>query len=146
MLDIVVHQNIRVSEVIVSDILDSDHLPIVFHILDHVKIRNLSDPIEKFTDWDRFQSLTSELISPKIEIKLEAEADKAARVFTASIASAYRLSTNKVTLSDKQRSSWSRSFVKHKQRLRKLWQETRDPACKTAVNWVMKSIRRMTRK
>jgi hypothetical protein len=49
-LDIVVHQNIRVSDVIVSDISDSDHLPIVFHILDHVKIRNLSEPIEKFTD------------------------------------------------------------------------------------------------
>jgi hypothetical protein len=24
---------------------------------------------------------------------------------------------------------------KHKQRLQKLWQEARDPACKTAVNW-----------
>jgi hypothetical protein len=41
-LDIVVHQTIRVSEVIVSDILDSGHLPTVFYILDHVKIRNLS--------------------------------------------------------------------------------------------------------
>jgi hypothetical protein len=46
-LHIVVHQNIRVSDVIVSDILDS----IVFHILDHVKIRNLSEPIEKYTDF-----------------------------------------------------------------------------------------------
>jgi hypothetical protein len=53
-LDIVVHQNIRVSNVIVSDILDSDRLPIIFRILDHVKIKNLSEPIEKFTDWDRF--------------------------------------------------------------------------------------------
>jgi hypothetical protein len=34
----------------------------------------------------------------------------------------------------------------HKQRLWKLWQETRDPACKAAVNWVSKAIRRMTRK
>jgi hypothetical protein len=34
-LDIVVHQNIRVSDVIVSDIFDSAHLPIVFNILDH---------------------------------------------------------------------------------------------------------------
>jgi hypothetical protein len=48
-LDIVVHQNIIVSDVTVSDILDSDYLPIVFHILDHVKIRNLSVPIEKGT-------------------------------------------------------------------------------------------------
>jgi hypothetical protein len=37
-LDIVVYQNIRVSDVIGSDILDSDHLPIIFHILDLVKI------------------------------------------------------------------------------------------------------------
>jgi hypothetical protein len=56
-LDIVVHQNISVSDIIVSDILDPDHLPVIFHILDHVKIRNLSEPIEHFTDWDRFQSL-----------------------------------------------------------------------------------------
>jgi hypothetical protein len=99
-LDIVVHQNIRVSDVIVSDILDSVHLPTVFHILDHVKIRNLSKPIQKFTDWDQFPSLASELISPKIEINSGAAADKAVRDFTASIASAYRLSTSKVTLSD----------------------------------------------
>jgi hypothetical protein len=59
-LDIVVHQNIRVSDVTVCDILDSDHLPVIFHILDHVKIRNLSEPIEKFTNWDQFQSLASE--------------------------------------------------------------------------------------
>jgi hypothetical protein len=52
-LDISVHQNIGVSDVIVSDILDSDHLSIIFHILDHVKIRNLSNTIEKFTDWER---------------------------------------------------------------------------------------------
>jgi hypothetical protein len=53
-LDIVAHQNIRVSDVIVFDILDKDHLRTIFHILDHVTIRNLSDPIEKFADWDLF--------------------------------------------------------------------------------------------
>jgi hypothetical protein len=36
-LDIVVHKNVRLSEVIVSDILDSDHLPNIFHVLDHVR-------------------------------------------------------------------------------------------------------------
>jgi endonuclease/exonuclease/phosphatase family metal-dependent hydrolase len=33
-LDIVVHQNIRVSDFIVSHILDSDHLPILYHKMD----------------------------------------------------------------------------------------------------------------
>jgi hypothetical protein len=56
--------------------------------LDHVKIWNISEPIEKFTDWDRFQSLGSKLISPRIEINSGVEADKAAHDFTASIASA----------------------------------------------------------
>jgi hypothetical protein len=81
------------SEVIVSDVLDSNHLPILFHILDHVTTRNLSEPIKKFTDWERFQSLASDLVSPKIKINSGVEADKAAREFAASIASAYRLST-----------------------------------------------------
>jgi hypothetical protein len=146
-LDIVVHQNIRVSDVIVSDILDSDHLPVIFHTLDHVKIRNISDPIETFTDWDWFQSLASELISPKIEIISGVEADKAARDFSASVASAYRLSTSKITLSDLNNNLPGLDrLLRHKQRLRKLWQDTRDPVCKGAVNWVSKAIRRMTRK
>jgi hypothetical protein len=67
-LDIVVHKNIRLSNVVVSDILESDHLPIIFHILDHVRTKNVLAPHEKFTDWERFQSLASNLISPRIKI------------------------------------------------------------------------------
>jgi hypothetical protein len=136
-----------VSDVIVSNILDSDRLPIIFHILDHDKFRNISEATEKFTDCDRFQSLASELISPRIEINSGVEADKAARDLTVSVASAYRLSTSKVTLSDVNNNIPGLDrLLKYKRRLRKLWQETRDPTCKTAVNWVTKSIRRMTHK
>jgi hypothetical protein len=108
-LGIVVHQNVRLSEVIVSDVLDSDHLPILFHILDYVTTRNLSEPIEKFTDWERFQSLASDLVSPKIQINSGVEANKAAREFAASITSAYRLSTS---FGFEQRSTWIRPSVK----------------------------------
>jgi hypothetical protein len=62
MLDIMIQQNISMSDVIVSDILVSDYLLILFHILGHVKIMNLLEPIEKFKDWDQFESLASELI------------------------------------------------------------------------------------
>jgi hypothetical protein len=100
LVDILVHQNIRLLNVMVSDSLDSVHLPIIFHILEHVKVGILSDPIEQFTDWDQFQSLASELIRPRIEINSEVEADKVGRDSTASIASAYKLATSKVTVSD----------------------------------------------
>jgi hypothetical protein len=144
-LDIVVHQNIELSSVTVSNILDSDHLPIIFHILDHVKIRKLLETTEKFTDWERFQSLASDLISPRLEISMGVEANEAVHEFTASIASVYRLLTSKVKVSEVNTDlpglDW---LLKQKQRLRKLWQETRDPACKTAVKWVTKAIRQMT--
>jgi hypothetical protein len=99
-LDIVVHKNVQLSEVIVSDIFDSDHLTILFHSMDYIRTRKLSDPVDKFRDWERFQSLASELILPRIQINSGEVEEKAAHDFTASIASAYKLATSKITLSD----------------------------------------------
>jgi hypothetical protein len=87
-LDIEVHQNNKVSDVTVSTILDSDHLPLIFHILFISKLGN---------SWNL---LKNSLISPKTKINSRVDADKAAHDCAASIASAYRLSTNKITLLD----------------------------------------------
>jgi hypothetical protein len=38
------------------------------------------------------------------------------------------------------------SLLKHKRMLRKQWQVIRDPARKTAVNCIAKTVRRMTRR
>jgi endonuclease/exonuclease/phosphatase (EEP) superfamily protein YafD len=46
-LDIVVHKDVRLSEVRVLDIVDSDHLPTMFRVLDHVKANTILDPVEK---------------------------------------------------------------------------------------------------
>jgi hypothetical protein len=95
-LDIAVHKNARLSEVTVSDILNSDHLPIVFHLLDHVGTGNLSDPIKN-------------------------SQNKASRVFTVSIASAYKLLTSKITLSYlNTKLPGLEGLLKHKLMLRKL--------------------------
>jgi hypothetical protein len=79
-------------------------LEVVFSVwsvlLYHVRTRNPWDLVDKFTDWEQFQNLASELISPRMQINLWVEANKAAPDITASIASAYRLSTRKITLLD----------------------------------------------
>jgi hypothetical protein len=90
-----VQKNFQLSEAIVSDILDSDHLPIVLHLMGHVRTRNLLNPVDKFTHWEWFQSLASELISLGIQIHLGEEANKVACDVTVSIVLAYRLSTSK---------------------------------------------------
>jgi exonuclease III len=45
LLAIAVHKNIRLSDVTVSEVLESDHLPIMFHILDHVRTKQISKPL-----------------------------------------------------------------------------------------------------
>jgi hypothetical protein len=79
----------------VTDILHSDHQPIMFSILDPVRTRTALDPVAKLTDWELFQSLASALISPNIQTHYSDEADKAAHGFAAS---AYRLSTRKTMI------------------------------------------------
>jgi hypothetical protein len=85
MLDIVVHRDARLSDVTVPDILDSYHLPILFHIPDHVNARDLLAPVEIYTDRGRFWSLTSDLISPRIRIDTLHVAERAACTFAASV-------------------------------------------------------------
>jgi hypothetical protein len=105
----------------------------MFSILDRTRTREAIDPLEKLTDWELFHSLTSELISPNIQIHFSNEADKAACNFAPSVASAYRISTRKTTILDrKYEIPGLDSLFKHKRKLRKLWQETRDPACKNS--------------
>jgi hypothetical protein len=75
----------------------------------------------------------------------KAEADKVACTFSASTASAHRLLTIKITLAELNNDLHGLDqLLKYKKRMRKLWQETRDPECKKVVNWVSKSIRCMT--
>jgi hypothetical protein len=63
-LDIVLTKSVRLPDVTVSDILESDHLPTFSHILDNVKVKETLNEVEIFTHWERFQSLASESVSP----------------------------------------------------------------------------------
>jgi hypothetical protein len=116
-------------------------------MLDHVSTRNISASIEIYTDRLWFQSLASDIISPRTQIHTFEDVEEAAHNFTTYIASAFRLSTHKFTISELNEELPERdSLLQLEHRLRKLWQETKDPACKMAVNWVTKTIRRMTHK
>jgi hypothetical protein len=67
-------------------------------MLDYVRARDNLNRVEKFTDRERLQSFAFELISPRLQIESGEEANTAVRDFTASIASAYRLTTGTLTL------------------------------------------------
>jgi len=121
-LDIVLHMNVRISDVNVLEILVSNHLLILFHMMDHDSTRDISAPVEIHTDWERFQSLASNLVVPRTQIHSSEDAEGTARKFAASITSAYRLSTHKITLSELNEDLPELDrLLQLKQRLRKLW-------------------------
>jgi hypothetical protein len=65
-IDVSVHQedqNVRLSDVIVTDVLDSDYFPVMFTFLDSARAREASDRIEKFTCCHRFQASLSTHVS-----------------------------------------------------------------------------------
>jgi hypothetical protein len=61
-INIVVHQIVRLSDLIIPGALDSDHLPVVFYVLDYAETRNHSDLLEKLRDRERFQSLDADIL------------------------------------------------------------------------------------
>jgi hypothetical protein len=132
---------------IATDILDPDHLPLTFSILGPGRTREDLDPFEKLRDWKLFQSVASELISSNIDIRFSNEAHKAALDFSASVASAYMIPTRKTTILDRNYVMHGLGYLlKHEIWLRKIMQETTDPACKAAVKCFTKNIRKMVRK
>jgi hypothetical protein len=64
----VIHQNVRLSDITISDVLDLGQLPVFFHIMDPVSARDISDPVETQKDWQRFKSLATHSILPRIQI------------------------------------------------------------------------------
>jgi hypothetical protein len=56
------HQNVQLSDDLVSDVFNSDHLLYVFHSLAYVNL-GIFRVLEKFTDFLRFQIIACDLIS-----------------------------------------------------------------------------------
>jgi len=85
---------------LISDILDPDHLPIFFLILDHDSAKDISASVETHTNCEQLRSLASDIISLRIHAENIEETDRVANNVIASIASAYRLPTRKLTISE----------------------------------------------
>jgi hypothetical protein len=85
--------------------------------------------------WELFGTLSSDLISPRIQIDTVEGAEKAAYNFTASVISAHRMSTYKLTLSELNNELPGLDrLLQHKQGLTKLWHVTKDTAVKRQSN------------
>ena len=53
------------SDISISDYLESDNISILFNLLDYATTTNISGNVRLFTGWQLFHSLVSDLISSK---------------------------------------------------------------------------------
>jgi hypothetical protein len=132
-LDIQVSQNVRLTETIVNNIHGTGHLPVICNIRNPVRDTEALDPFEELTGWELFQSHASKPVPPNIQIHPSNEAEKGACVF-AVVSSPCKLSARESTILDRKYETHG-AELKHKRRLGKFWQGTRDPACKLTANW-----------
>lgn len=108
-----------------------------------------SGPCQNKGSWkdDRLGTVSKPHPWTHIQIHPSNEADKEAHSFAVSVALAYRLSTRRTTvLARKYKLPILDRLLKYKRKLRKLWQDTGDPACKTAVNWNTQNIGKIVQK
>lgn len=94
-------------------------------ILYNERTEDPSTAVLKFTECERLLSYASRVIGPKIEIDCLGAADKALRYLTATVTLLFQISVIIYLIHPVCRST-----------IRKLWHDTRDQGCKTAVNWV----------
>jgi hypothetical protein len=91
-----------------------------------LRSREALDPVKNCIDWQQFQSLASELISPSIQIHSSEEAHKAAHNFAAPIALIYRPSPRKTIILDyKCKLPSLDCLLKHKKKLSKIMARNR---------------------
>lgn len=142
LLDFAVYNGIpaQLLEVVSSEELSSDHSPVIISYdtltsLRQQKYKTLTNKsqIKIFQDW-----LTQSL-ELNISIKTTIELDDAVEYFTNKIHEAAFFSTPQKGNEIKSRSCMHvcgeiRALIKHKRRLRKKWQTTRNPRDKTALN------------
>jgi hypothetical protein len=119
-LNRVIHQNVRPPQVIVPDFLDSGLQPVLFSKMDYVESRETFDLVEKFTDWERFHSLTSKLVSLRLQINISERADKVVFDFTASVAAAYWFPKKNTVSESNFHVTGLDCLLKHKERISRL--------------------------
>ncbi|GFT83445.1 putative RNA-directed DNA polymerase from transposon X-element [Nephila pilipes] len=143
-IDFGISKGLTNSTVTVKNELSSDHDPLLFQI----NLQNFIPPqnnYHKFTNWLKFQNIVKEIIPGNPIINSKEEIEIHVKNFTETIRAAIdqssvgKLITHSPTLLPEP----IRNIIRNKNRLRKRWQETRDPNIKKSLYKQTKHINRI---
>jgi len=146
-LDIVITKNLSFPVYLTSySALSSDHLPVLIDNSCRSSFHNPPDrPDFRLTDWASFQAQLEELIPFDSELHKEVAIDTCVENFSGAVLQALAASTPKRRPRDDPRPpvpAGIQDEIRLKNRLRRQWQTTRDPALKAEVNRLQRSVTR----
>lgn len=151
LLDFFICKKIAANFVDIDEILDlnSDHSAVVL-TLSGTLVRKEARPvlINKKTDWDSFRTDLDKTINLKVPLKTTYQLDMEVERFTIAIQTA---AWNNTPLQINQKYGVNypeeiRNLVKEKRRLRRRWQQSRDPNDKTILNNKSQKLKREIQK
>ena len=144
-LDIVLTKNLVTPvNLTVCSALSSDHLPVLTDTMCRSSFLTLPDrPDFKRADWTRFQECLEEKLPSNPELRDKEAVDAFVRELTSANLGATEVATPKSRPRSDPRPPLPASIqdeIRMKNRLRRQWQETRDPALKAEVSRLKRSV------
>lgn len=146
-IDLAISNNNTLLQTKVINALSSDHNPVLF---DFCPLNKLPENLNTVTttNWANFTKMVDEAISAKPTINSTSDIDKSIDALTQTIKDCHITnSSTKIVNSNFKRTtpSYIKDLIKHKNRIRKMWQNYRDPAHKLELNRLIKQIKSLLR-
>lgn len=126
--------------------LHSDHSPIILTVSSSVIFKE-NPPIlsNKYTDWHRFRQIFDQNVNLKISLKCPEEIDEAVELFNSLVQNSAWKSTPLVQTKSATHINYPvhiKQKIAEKRRLRRIWQNTRNPNDKTILNRASQNLKR----
>ena len=146
LIDFCVTKGIPINHTKVESCLElsSDHTPVLVTLFDRFKCNDSSATLySKQTNWDQFRLKVTQSLALNISLKTPIEIEEAIQLFNTTIQYAAWESTPapKYQNASKTLSSGVAELIKNKRKLRKRWQQFRDPQLKKALNKAAKDLK-----
>jgi hypothetical protein len=148
LLDFFVTKGISHNYLTVTSCLDlsSDHSPIIVSINSSIQFKDPPDTLHnKHTDWEQFRQNLNELLTQRIELKTSMDLDNAVAYFNNSVQAAARLATPPNRPQVRNQVIYPvdvKRRVAERRRLRRIWQNSRNPRDKALFNRASQSLKR----
>ena len=135
-LDVVLYKNVRImTDVLTDNVLNSDHLPIIFEIDSQLFTSNTTDFTEKLYNWDIYKKSLHSVIQIPRHLSSKEEIDNAILIITDQIKLASKCSSFILPLPVKCKDDLNLHYmILLKNYVRRKYQSTKHPSFKRLLN------------